>query len=85
LNKSVAYYRQAISIDPKDLWAIKGAVGSALEAGNLVVSREVLDEAINHMPDEPEIYELVARVAQTAGETKLALDAISYARSLRKD
>lgn len=84
LNKSVAYYREAIAIQPKDLWAIKGAVGSALEAGNLAVSREVLDDAMDQLPDEPEIYELVARVAQTAGETKMALDAMAYARALRK-
>ena len=84
LEQSIEYYRSAIEVDPKDLWAIKGAVGSALESGNLVVAREVLDSAINQLPREPDVYELVSRVAQTAGETKMAIDSMSYARSLRR-
>ena len=83
LVKSIQYYREAIDVQPNDLWAIKGAVGSALESGNLNVSREVLDDAIDELPNEPEVYDLLARVAQSAGETKMALEAIAYARSLR--
>jgi len=85
LDKSLEYYLEAVKVDPKDLWAIKGAVGSALEAGNINTSREVLDVAISELPNEPEIYELVSRVAQSAGDTKMAIEAMEFAKSLSRN
>lgn len=84
LTESINYYRLAIEIDPRDLWAIKGAVGSALESGNLNVAREVADNALDTMPQEPDVYELISRIAQAAGDSKMAIESMSYAKSLRK-
>ena len=80
---SIEYYKEALAIDPKDLWAIKGAVGSALKKGDIDISRNLLESALNHMPNEPAVYELLAQVAQSAGDVKMAIDALNYSEKLR--
>ena len=84
LNASMQRYMEAISVDPTDLWAVKGAVGAALQAQDLVIAREVLDNAIQQFPREPDIYDLLSRVARAAGDGKTAIESTAYARLLRQ-
>ncbi len=84
LDASIQHYMEAISVEPTDLWAIKGAVGVALQAEDLAIAREVLDSAIEQLPDEPDIYELLSRVARAAGDSKTAIESMAYARLLRQ-
>ena len=82
-SESIVYYKEAIKINPRDLWAIKGAVGSALEDDDIKASKELLENALNYMPSEPAVYELLAQVAQKAGDARTALDAIKYSEKLK--
>ena len=83
-DESIQRYVEAIRADPTDLWAIKGAVGAALQAEDLVIAREILDDAIKQFPREPDVYELLSRVARAAGDNRVAIESMAYARALRQ-
>ncbi len=84
-ERALIYYRQALETDPFDLYSIKGAVGAALQSGDLETATDVLEPAITRMPDEPDLYFLVAEVAQAAGDQFAAIEALEAAQKLERE
>ncbi|MCK7595722.1 tetratricopeptide repeat protein [Microbulbifer sp. CAU 1566] len=83
-GESVRFYQQAIKANPKDLWAIKGAVGSAIVDGDLKMARSIVQAALIELPEEPDVYELISQIAQSAHDADLAIEAMAYSRKLKR-
>lgn len=84
LDQSVRFYQQAIESDQQDMWAIKGAVGSAIELGDLKTARTIVQTALVEFPENPDIYELIFNIAQAANDAELAIKAMAHSRQLRR-
>ena len=83
-GEALTYYRAALDVNPKDMDAVRGAVGAALRGDKIPVAVDVLDHALDKMPRNPELYELVADVARAKGDVRMAVDALARARELRR-
>lgn len=79
---ALSYYQQVMALDSRNISALQGAIGSALQADNIVLSKSLLDQALVKMPEERAVYELLAQFAKKIGNVEMALKAQNYARSL---
>ncbi|MGF1456558.1 MAG: cellulose synthase subunit BcsC-related outer membrane protein [Alphaproteobacteria bacterium] len=82
-ERAFLYYAQALEFDRLDLFAIKGAVGSSIQAGDIRSATDILDSALTNMPDEPDLYMLVADVALAAGDKFAAIEALEEAQRIK--
>ncbi len=84
-ERAFLYYSEALDYDSRNLDSIRGAVGTAIQTGNIEAASSILDEALSLMPDLPDLYLLVADLAQAAGDKFAAIEALEAARRLQLD
>lgn len=79
------FYERAMSVDTSDLWAVKGAVGAALDAEDIDSASRLLEVALSRFPDHPDVYTLISRTAHSAKDLDMAIEAMERARELRRN
>lgn len=84
-EESLSLYRAALVMDSRDLWALRGAVGAALDMDDIRAASALLDTALDDMPNEPVVYELIADTARKSGDVRTAISALEAAKNLQSD
>jgi tetratricopeptide (TPR) repeat protein len=79
------FYERAMAVDTGDLWAVKGAVGAALDAADIDSASRILEVALNRFPDHPDVYTLISRTAHSAKDLDMAIEAMERAKELRRN
>ncbi len=82
-ERAFLYYAQALEFNERDIFAIRGAVGTAIQSGDITSATDILESSLNNMPNEPELYLLVADVALAAGDKFAAIQALEEAQRMK--
>lgn len=82
---ALGIYAAILERHPRNLDAIRGAVGAAIEAKNYSYASALLDEAVDYYPREPRIYYLMGEVARASGDNTTARRALETALELRQE
>ena len=84
-SQAQTIYAQVLEVRPTDLGAIRGAIGSAIQANDLQTASLLLDQAIKAHPTDPHIYFLLGEAASAKGDRTTARNAYLTAKKLRED
>lgn len=77
-------YAQILEIEPNNVSALRGAVGSAISARDVTTAKILLEQAVRAHPTNPGIYYLVGEAARARGDTRTAREAYKTAKHLRE-
>jgi len=77
-------YAQILEIEPDNVSALRGAIGSAISARDVTTANVLLEQAVRAHPTNPEIYYLVGEAARARGDTRTAREAYKTAKHLRQ-
>jgi len=78
-------YDAVLIQDPRNLDAVRGAVGASIEGGDTTRARMLIDHALAYHPREPRLYYLMGQVARIEGDTDTAIRALETAKVLRDE
>jgi cellulose synthase operon protein C len=83
-NEAMRFFDAAYRQSPGDINVIRGAVGGAIEAGDLARARAYLAHGMQLYPNNPRLYFLRAEIARASGDNGAAMRALQTARALNQ-
>jgi len=81
-SQAMSFFDAGFRESPGDINVIRGAVGGAIQAGDLPRARGYLAEGMQLYPNNPRLYFLQAEIARAEGDTGIAMRALQTARIL---
>lgn len=81
-TEAMSFFDAAYRQSPGDINVIRGAVGGAIQAGDLAHARAYLAHGMELYPNNPRLYFLEAEIARAGGDNGAAMRALQTARAL---
>ncbi|HWK44882.1 MAG TPA: cellulose synthase subunit BcsC-related outer membrane protein [Stellaceae bacterium] len=82
--EALQIYQSVLQTSPRDIDAIRGAIGAAIDVKDLKTARTILTDGIAYYPNNPQLYYLSAQIARSDGDTRAAIRDLETAQNLNR-